>query len=370
MLFNADHKDLNSDTNVCNMMASLPANDPARRLSVTSRASVRALINDATRRNLFTGHKETKNKSLVPVPQADLVFGGSYPIDEPLSARNVSPKQKPGHLESVTHKNNGGSYPIDEPLSARNVPPKQKAGRLESVTRKINAERTPTEERRTTGQITITRPKTFQIDGICCVPPNLCEDHAAAALVSAHQEEVLAEGSANTMLPLHDDKFVKQYLAAYYGAKEIEGDEEDYYYHQEEDGEMYDEDDYEDYQPSDVDYEAEVGNYPSSAEQQSHGGENTTSITAENEQKSEECRRRKAVTYQEMPSNHDTSPPEAKLNYAKDSKDPPPAKCLDDLIKDYKEKSAIASNVSLTIPPPDLGQLQEFLRPPAHLQQV
>ena len=359
------------------MMASLPANDPARKLSVTSRASVRALINDATRRNLFTGHKETKTRILVPVPQADLVFGGSYPIDEPLSARNVS--QKEGRMESVTHKNNGGSYPIDEPLSARNI--SQKDGRLESVTRKNNAERTPIKERRTTGQITITRPKTFQIDGICCIPPNLCEDHAAAALVSAHQEEVLAEGSANTMLPLHDDKFVKQYLAAYYGAKQIEGDEEDYYYQEEEDGEaggeMYDEDDYEDYQPSDVDYEADLGNYPSSAEQQSHGGENTTSITAENEQKSEECRRRKAVTYQEMPSNHDTngtasqpSPPEAKLNYAKDSKDPPPTKCLDDLIKDYKEKSAIASNVSLTIPPPDLGQLQEFLRPPAHLQQV
>ena len=154
-------------------VATLPANDPARQLSLSSQASVRAIINDATRRNLFTGHVRKPTEVARP---AELVFGGSYPIDEPLSPReNTS------------------------------------AGGASNQARAVSL-------------------KTYPVDDICCVPPNLCKEHSVAAyyqgLDKSRAAPMLSKGfqsnriNPSDMLPLHDDKLIDQYLKTYYPAGE------------------------------------------------------------------------------------------------------------------------------------------------------
>ena len=248
-----------------------------------------------------------------------LVFGGSYPIDDPISARKL------GTQDPVSAKGNTRSSAISEhdKLSKGSA----QSGDEDNKSNADGIYSMLTVRTSRQNNVIVNKARTFQIDAICCVPPNLCEEHrAVTAAVADVPTETVSSGTEGDYrgqgtskiivpaktpekqqelprssrealehqtsslpsnktykgvdflscghdnlrkeIPLHEEGFAKHYLAHYYG-QDVEEPEEDYLSNVDDDMEEYDEfggdlyvheddDDIFIYR-DDPDYEAEVG---------------------------------------------------------------------------------------------------------------
>ena len=150
-----------------------------------------------------------------------LVFGGSYPIDEPLSARERSPDpnhqlpQRCRQVQSAEDQNMNGdndhykgrkAYGEEDDIGrsrfTRGVDilsgePKLDVNNLLyfndsqlSGVGRMN---------RQDGVLTVSQTRTYPVDAICCLPPNLCEEHALAA---ADSDKSVLEINSHLKIPL------------------------------------------------------------------------------------------------------------------------------------------------------------------------
>ncbi|KAF2354955.1 Ancestral coatomer element 1 Sec16/Sec31 [Trinorchestia longiramus] len=247
----------------------IPVNNPARGISLGSRPSMRAHINDATRKNLC-GRRATRARVIrtaarVPatassciaqqstrttqhlrgvcpsdratracfadddtddddqtvcetgdncvsniigpssdlVPCSPLVFGGSYPIDEPLSQRRLGTGHDSTELSArdTAYENNFGDEDNESDINDDTAALSSWISRRKPRDGFMNL---------LTGgsshgcsRVTVSAPRTFQIDEVCCLAPNLCEQHAAAAAVVP--SAATAGGTADAMQPTSAD---------------------------------------------------------------------------------------------------------------------------------------------------------------------
>ena len=121
-----------------NPTSSLPANHPSRKLPLAMRPFIPMHFNNSSN-NIFASRMLT--------PSNPLVFGGSYPIDRPISARQLGSSKEEKDIASAT-------------------------------------------------------TQTYQIDEICCEPPNICKDHIQLSQImqNADHDEITDYDNGNSKI--------------------------------------------------------------------------------------------------------------------------------------------------------------------------